>query len=332
MDRLTSPYFAQSTLIHGIPIVQLKDAEHDVEVSIAPSLGNRAFELNVHGKNILYFPFPDISALKGLPDLNGIPFLAPWGNRMAGGGFWANGKRFSFNEEIGVLRLDRNGLPIHGMLTASPLWSVTNVAADATSAHVTSRLEFWKHPELMANWPFAHAYEMTYRLEGGVLEVSTTITNRSSQPMPVAVGFHPYFVLPGVARDQAVAHIPARSHIETDAQLVATGEFSPVSFPDQISLKDHAFDDGFTDLLRDTNGRAVFSVECNGKKIEVAFGPRYTVAVIYAPPGQNFICFEPMSAITNGVNLAHDGRYRELQTVAPGGQWRESFWIGAGGF
>ena len=125
MDRLTSPYFAQSTLIHGIPIVQLKDAEHDVEVSIAPSLGNRAFELNVHGKNILYFPFPDISALKGLPDLNGIPFLAPWGNRMAGGGFWANGKRFSFNEEIGVLRLDRNGLPIHGMLTASPLWSVT---------------------------------------------------------------------------------------------------------------------------------------------------------------------------------------------------------------
>jgi aldose 1-epimerase len=295
-------------------------------------MGNRAYEINVRGENILYFPFPDISGLKGLRDLNGIPFLAPWGNRMAGGGFWANGKRFSFNPEVGGLRLDRNGLPIHGMLTASPLWYVTDVAADATSAHVTSRLEFWKYPELMANWPFAHEYELTYRLEGGVLEVSTTITNRSSQPMPVAVGFHPYFVLPGVARDQAVAHIPARSHIETDTQLVATGEFRPVSFPDSIALKDQAFDDGFTDLLRDTNGHAIFSVECNGKKIEVTFGPRYTVAIIYAPQGQNFICFEPMSAITNGVNLAHEGRYPELQTIAPGGQWRESFWIGASGF
>ena len=40
-------------------------------------------------------------------------------------------------------RPGQNGIAIHGMLTASPLWQVTEAAADAQSAHVTSRLEFW---------------------------------------------------------------------------------------------------------------------------------------------------------------------------------------------
>ena len=62
------------------------------------------------------------------------------------------------------------------------------------------------------------------------------------------------------------------------------------------------------------------------------YGPRYQVAAIYAPPKQPFICFEPMTAITNGANLAHGGKYEELQTVAPGGTWQESFWVCWGGF
>jgi aldose 1-epimerase len=37
-----------------------------------------------------------------------------------------------------------------------------------------------------------------------------------------------------------------------------------------------------------------------------------------------------MSAVTNAFNLAHDGKYGELQSVAPGGTWRESFWLSVG--
>ena len=42
-----------------------------------------------------------------------------------------------------------------------------------------------------------------------------------------------------------------------------------------------------------------------------------------APTAQdrNFVCIEPMAGITDGINLAHKGRYRELQSVAPGGVW-----------
>lgn len=323
---LDEPYAAAQVVDRGIPIVRLADGPRGIEVSIVPSIGNRAYEMRVRGENILYFPFEDPSASSAGAHLNGIPFLAPWANRMPEG-FYANGRHYRFDAESPSLRLDRNRIPIHGMLTSSPWWEVIDLAADANSAHVTSRLKFWRHPDLMANWPFAHEYEMTYRLAGGALEVSVTVTNLSTDPMPIAVGFHPYFQLPAVPIGDAVAHLPVRRHVETDDRLVATGETAPVAFKNPVSLKDYRFDDGFTDLVRGADGRAVFWVEGRAKRIEVSFGPRYQVAIVYAPAGQNYICFEPMSSVTNGINLAHEGKYPDLQIVPAGGRWHESFWI-----
>src|SRR6266850_721140 len=100
-------YTAVKTTDHGVEVVRLSDAARGVEVSIVPSVGNRAYEMKVHGKNILYFPPPDVGEFKsgGGRGLNGIPFLAPWANRMAGAGFWANGKKYVFNSDIGTVRV-----------------------------------------------------------------------------------------------------------------------------------------------------------------------------------------------------------------------------------
>lgn len=327
-------YAAERLTDNGIAIIRLSDRVKAAEVSVVPSLGNRAYELKVHGKNLLYFPLPDVAAFArdGGKSFSGVPFLAPWANRLAGAGFWANGQHYGFNGELGTVHMDATGVAMHGMLTASSHWEVTEVSADAQSAHVTSRIQFWRYPELMANWPFAHEYEMTYHLQNGVLEVRTTIKNLSAEPMPVAIGFHPYFNIPDVPRAQESIHIPARKHVETDARLVATGELTDNTLPAEISLGDHTFDDGFTDLVREGDGRAVFSLAAGSKRIEVVYGPQYQVAVIYAPPGQNFVCFEPMTAITNGINLAHEGKYPALQTIAPGATWSESFFIRFSGF
>jgi aldose 1-epimerase len=314
-----APLFtAQKTTDHGVEIVHLTDSARQVEVSVVPSLGNRAEEIKVHGKNILY--------ATGAKAFNGVPFLAPWGNRIPGGGFWANGKRYEFNTGLNNLSIN-NGITIHGMLSASPLWMVTEMGADAKSAHVTSRLEFWRYPDLMANWPFAHEYLMTYTLTASGVEVSIKITNLSAEAMPVVIGFHPYFNLPDVPRSETTIHIPARKHVEMDKDLVATGELTDNTLADEVSLKDHTFDDGFTDLIRDASGLATLSFQGTGSKIDVVYGPKYRVALVYAPPGQDFVCFEPMVGITNAVNLAHEGKYHELQTVAPHADWQESFWI-----
>ena len=213
---------------------------------------------------------------------------------------------------------------------------MTEVAADAKSARVTSRLEFWKYPDLMAQWPFAHEYEMTYSLSNGVLEVRTTVANLSAESMPLAVGFHSFFQIPDIPRDEWTAHIPARVRVIADEHNIPTGEMRPLDIPNPLPLKGRRMDDGFTDLERDTLGRAHFWIESGGKKVETLFGPKYTVATIWLPSGPNgqpreFICFEPLSTIISGVNLAHEGKWPGLQTVPAGGTWTESFWIQSSG-
>jgi aldose 1-epimerase len=51
-----------------------------------------------------------------------------------------------------------------------------------------------------------------------------------------------------------------------------------------------------------------------------------------APTARGFIAFEPMAAITNALNLAQKGVYKDLQTIPPGGSWEESFWITTKGY
>ena len=103
-----------------------------------------------------------------------------------------------------------------------------------------------------------------------------------------------------------------------------------------MPLRGQTLDDDFTDLQRDADGRAHFSIESGGKTVETLFGPKYRVATIYlpAPPTgetREFICFEPLAAIISGVNLAHEGRNPDLQILPPGGKWTESLWIRASG-
>jgi len=326
-------YKAERATDHGIAVVRLTDSVRGVDVAIVPSVGNAAYEFNVHGKNILYFPYADVSEFQKNPQLSGIPFLAPWANRLSDQFFWANGKKYAFDMALGNVR---GANPIHGLLSSSPYWQVTAVSAEKSSASVTSRLEFWKYPDLMAQWPFAHEYEMTYTLKDGTLEVRVTIANLSADPMPVAIGFHPYYRIPDVPRDEWTAHIPARKRVVADNRLIPTGEFRPMDLAAQFPLKGRTLDDGFIDLEREADGRAHFYIQAGSRKVETMYGPNYPVAVVWEPNAANgqpreFICFEPMTGITNAVNLAHDGKYPDLQTVAPGAKWSESFWIRTSG-
>ena len=55
---------------------------------------------------------------------------------------------------------------------------------DRTAAWLTRRLDAYRQPAWMNQWPFAHTVEMTYRLQDGVLEVRTKVVNLSTEPMP----------------------------------------------------------------------------------------------------------------------------------------------------
>jgi aldose 1-epimerase len=327
---MTKParYTMQRASVDGVAVVHLGDAAGALEVSVAPSLGNMAYRFHGGGTDILWFPYASPAELRAKPVFCAQPFLAPWANRLDGDAFWANGKRYTLNPALGNLRRDAHQNPIHGLLNFSPLWEPVSAGANDVSAWTTSRLEFTRHPDLMAQFPFAHTIVMTHRLAGGELEVETTLENHCADPLPVAIGHHPYFCLPGIPRDQWMVHLAARDRLVLNDLLIPTGERRPVALPDPYPLSGKVLDDVFANLIRDPDGRARFWVEGGGRRITVTYGPKYTVAVVYAPAGHDYICFEPMSAITNAFNLAHAGLYEELQSVPPGGAWRESFWVG----
>ncbi len=348
-------------------VVRLRDAAAQTSVTIVPAAGNQAIEMMVKGQNVFRFPAASLEEFLKRPGMAGIPFLGPWANRLDEQAFYANGKKYTFNMGLGNVR---GNIPIHGFLTSTSEWKVIEARADNQAAWVTSRLEFWRQPSWMAQWPFAHTIEMTYRLQGGVLEVRTRIENLSSEPMPVAIGYHPYFQLTDSPRDEWTVSVGARTEWLLAPEKVPTGETRPIEKlfpnPQAIALKDYDLDHVFGDLVRDAAGNAVMSVKGKSQRLDVVYGPNYRASVVYAPnpaaapaggrgpggppagappqaaqgrgPGggmmqnRNFICFEPMAGITNATNLAHKGLYKELQSIPAGGVWQESFWVRPSGF
>jgi aldose 1-epimerase len=364
------PYSAKRT---G-DIVQLEDAHSQIVVSVLTSVGNMAYEMKVKGHNILRFPFATVDEYKSRPpSQQGIPLLAPWGNRLDEQAFYANSKRYAFDMTLGNVT---GTVPMHGFLSLTDQWQVIEVKHDAKAAWLTSRLDVYKQPSWMKQWPFAHTIEMTYRLSGGVLEVRTKVANLSAEPMPVAIGFHPWFQLTDSPREEWTISVPARTRWLLSNQKLPTGETESTEafFPDaKGALKDYNLDDVFSDLARDPSGRATVTVKGRTQQLEMTQGPKFKALIVYspnpagtgrgsqlpprnpnAPPPQmppqgargmgrgpgpanplatpNFICLEPMAGITNALNLAQKGGYKDLQYVPAGGTWQESFWVKPSGF
>ena len=235
------PAAAQYAVRRTPDLVQLEDTARQIVVAIAPSAGNLTREMTVKGHNIL--------------GPQGIPFLAPWANRLDEQAFYANGKRYAFDMQLGNVR---GAHPIHGFLAAAK-WEVVEAKADAGSAWVTSRLEFFKQPDWMAQFPFAHTISITHRLKDGALDVAVELRNLSAEPMPVAIGFHPYF-----RRRRCAARCVDHRRRREDRMAALAGQdpdgrdTRPIEqrFPDPRSavLREHDLDHVFADLVRDSVG------------------------------------------------------------------------------
>jgi aldose 1-epimerase len=363
------PAEAQYAARRNGDIVQLEDQKNQIVVSIITSVGMIAYDMKVKGQAVLRGP-ASIDEFRAKPaGLPGIPLLAPWANRLDEQAFYANGKRYAFDMQLGNVT---GAIPIHGFMSRTDQWQVLEVKQDGKSAWVTSRLETQKQSAWMKQWPFAHTIDMTYRLQDGVLEVFTKVTNHAAEPMPVSLGWHPYYQLTDSPREEWTVTIPARAWWRLDYRKVPTGVIDPaekIFAGGKGVLTDYNLDDVFGDLVRDSQGRATAVLKGRTQQLEISQGPNYKALVIYSPNPNNtglgvrshrrirmrrrrprtpraegeavaararqtagFICFEPMAGITNALNLAHKGVYKELQSIKPGGTWQESFWIRPSGF
>ena len=99
------------------------------------------------------------------------------------------------------LRLDDNGLPMHGVLAGVSGWQVERHEPSGDGAVLAARFDLAAHPDLVAAFPFPHELLVEAHLVGPRLTITTSFLASRDSPVPVAFGYHPYFVLPGVPRD-----------------------------------------------------------------------------------------------------------------------------------
>ena len=125
----------------------------------------------------------------------------------------------------------------------------------------------------------------------------TTITATGDTPVPLCFGFHPYLRIPDAARGDWIIETPRLRHLSLDGQGLPTGQTSPQ--PANVEpLGDKAFDDAYDQV----DVGAVFAVSGGGRRLEVHFEQGYPAAQIFAPPAEDLVCFEPMTAPTDALS------------------------------
>jgi aldose 1-epimerase len=357
-------------------VMQLRDAATDTEVSVLLPVSN-AYEMVVKGHDTIRMTIKSVDALRQAPGLNGVPLLAPFANRLDEDAFYANGKKYSFDMGLGNVR---GAIPIHGYLSSTNEWKLVSAKANAKGAWVTSKLDFYRDPDYMKQFPFAHTLTMTYRLSNGALEVHLRLDNLSAQPMPVAIGFHPYFALSEGNRNDWSLDVGARTHWLLNPDKIPTGQTEPADAffggdRHDVPLSrfaDRDIDDIFTDIDRDARGVGGITLKGAHEQLTVSVGPKFKTMLVYstklpdpnAPPrppqvrppaspvvaydgpaialtasrpdpdpaARGFVALESMAGVTDSMNLAQKGLYKDLQSIPPGGSWEDSFWITPKGY
>jgi len=277
-----------------------------MEATYLPELGMVCSSLRHEGDELL--------ALRGGPEAYakrgstfGIPLLYPYANRLSG---WEY-DGVHLDHASPLVHVDGGtGLPIHGLLAASPYWDVTDTGPERLCAE----LDFVAHSDLLALFPFPHRVELTVAVNVRMLTVRVNVVPTGEVPVPISFGFHPYL---RCNRDDARIELPVRRRALLDQRGIPTGAHNAIE-PGALDgpLGIRTFDDCFDELA----AASVFSVTDGRRTISIEFVSGWRVAQVYAPEGSEFICFEPMTAPVDALRSGDD-----LRHVAPGDAFAAEF-------
>ncbi|MBX9640580.1 MAG: aldose 1-epimerase [Mycobacteriaceae bacterium] len=284
-------------------VVMLRDPLSSVAAQFVPDAGMIGTSLTDAGVELLG-QRRGLDAYLSAGKTMGIPLLYPWANRLSADSYTAEGATVTLRTGENGVRADPTGLPIHGVLAAYPDWRVTSESADELSAE----LDFGADGRLLASFPYPHLLTMTVRLAHRTLTVRTTVTPTGDRSVPMCFGYHPYLQLPGTDRADWVIETPGLRHLDLDDRGLPTGGAAT-----QPARSQRLGADTYDDAYDEVREGAVFAVSAGGRRIEVRFERGYSAAQIFAPPGEDVICFEPMAAATDALRR---GGYR---SAVPGG-------------
>ncbi|MBD2194133.1 MULTISPECIES: aldose epimerase family protein [Calothrix] len=266
----------------------LSDETAGSQIEVVPERGGIITRWRVQGQEVLYldaerFIHPDLS-VRG-----GIPILFPICGNLPDNTYTYNGETYSLKQ--------------HGFARDLP-WQVVD---QLTSDRASLTLVLNSNEQTRAVYPFEFQLAFTYELQGNTLAIHQQYQNLSSVPLPLSMGFHPYFVT--ADKDQLEVSIPSRE------------------FQDQKTKQIHPFDGKFDfgldeiDVAFKQLSSQSASVVDNSRKLSLTldYGKEYPILVFWTVKGKEFYCLEPWSAPRNSLNSGE-----HLTVLEPGTSYQAS--------
>jgi aldose 1-epimerase len=177
-------------------------------------------------------------------------------------------------------------------------------------------------------YPFGLSVTARYELLPGRFRLTLTAGNHGNGPLPVSLGWHPYFTLPGVPRvDLLRLRLPAERYVRVDEKLIPTGELPPVEGTPWDFTTPRAIGSGELDLGFPLKGEKIVlstpgerSLGGNVRTLAIEVSGAFRYCQLFVPPERSSVAVEPLTAATDAFNNPELG----LAVLEPGTELRGS--------
>lgn len=270
---------------------------------VLPSVGGGLARLDWMDQEVLRAAVPDASS----PGQLACFPLVPWSNRMAPTGFVCDGR---------TVRPAPNRAgepcPIHGD-GWQQAWQVEDQHGDAVTLLLDRRDAL----------PFSYEARLHYALDVDSLRVTLEVRNTGTVRLPFGLGLHPWLPRPG----DALLHAPADTVWRSGADRLPSSQV-PVPQEWDFNAARGMPSAGVDNVFGGWNGEA--AITWPASKITLRISADMAYYILYAPPGRDFFCFEPVDHAINAHNLPGGPVANGLTMLDPGQllQRRISFSVG----
>lgn len=271
----------------------LRLVRDDAEIVIAPAIGGGIAALRFAGIDALRPASAQALAMGDPLGLGEFP-MAPFVNRLAENGFsWCG-------QAIRLAPAQHGGHEaLHGLAWGQP-WQILEAGPD------WALLETRILPG--PGWPFACTIQRRVQLSTRALRMTLTLRAEGAQPMPAALGFHPYFPAAGAsiqARTLGAWVADARGIPAAHQEIAACALLRAKARASDLGL-DHCFT-GWDGLAR---------VNWPSHELALRAWPNPGFLQIYTPQGADFFCIEPQTAMPDAFN--HPASQSGARSLAQG--------------
>lgn len=210
--------------------------------------------------------------------------MAPWCNRLSGGGFSVDGTFYPIEPN-----LPGQPLPLHGNAFQLP-WTVTQHDDTSIELALISR----------GPAPFHYEAHVRYALDHAALIIDLGVWHWGETPLPYGLGIHPWF-----EKDQdTTLQFTAAAAVLTDAEQLPTERVPLSATPDWQFGEARTLPDGGIDhAFAGWDGQARLNWPSRGLMVDIRTEPAQACCHVFTPGADaDFVCFEPVSHLPNAHN------------------------------